>query len=127
MPIPIAPTPQERKSLPSRGLKTSTLRYLEEKKQRDQELWQPEAQNLWIVENKIYDLTPFIHKHPGGESWIRLTQGQDITEHFIVHHLREKEARQVLNKYYVGECKKKVTRFTFEEDGLYREIKRKAL
>ena len=66
-------------------------------------------------------------KHPGGESWIRLTKGQDITEHFIVHHLREEKVRQTLEKYYVGECKNKIQRFTFSEDGLYRTIKRKVL
>lgn len=41
----------------------------------------------WIVENKMYDLSQYVNNHPGGESWLRLTQGQDVTEHFIVHHL----------------------------------------
>lgn len=61
----------------------------------------------------MYDLSNFINKHPGGESWIRLTQGQDITEHFIVHHMNEKKARDLLPKYYIGDCPKKINRFTF--------------
>jgi cytochrome b involved in lipid metabolism len=55
---------------------------------RDCQLWGNDNTNLWIVENKLYDLTDFINKHPGGSSWLELTKGQDITEHFIVHHLR---------------------------------------
>ena len=100
---------------------------MKEKKDRDQKLWEPEVKDLWIVENKVYDLTKFAEKHPGGESWIRLTKGQDITEHFIVHHLNEDKARAVLNKYYVGECKNNVTRMSFEENGFYRTLKRRVL
>lgn len=58
-------------------------------------------------------MTSFISKHPGGSTWLQLTQGQDITEHFVVHHLREQKARDILKEYYVGECKKKNVRFTF--------------
>ena len=32
------------------------------------------AENLWRVHNKIYDLTDFIGKHPGGSNWIELTK-----------------------------------------------------
>ena len=32
-----------------------------------------------------------------------------------------------MNKYYVGECENKVTRFSFEENGLYRTVKRRVL
>ena len=53
-----------------------------------------------------------------------MTQGQDVTDFFIIHHLNEKKAREVLAKFYVGETKNKVSRYTFEEDGLYRTVKR---
>ena len=86
---------------------------MNEKKKRDQELWAVNKDKYWIVENKMYDLSQYINKHPGGESWLRLTQGQDVTEHFVVHHLNEKKARDVLAKYYVGDCPTNVTRFTF--------------
>lgn len=56
-----------------------------------------------------------------------MTQGQDVTDFFIVHHLNEKKAREVLNKYYVGEAPNKVSRFSYEEDGLYRTVKRELL
>lgn len=77
--------------MPTRGIKASTLIWMEEKVIRDSQLWNSEDTNLWIVENKLYDLNGFAH--PGGQAWIKLTKGQDITEHFVVHHLNEKKAR----------------------------------
>ena len=53
-----------------------------------------------------------------------MTQGQDVTDFFIIHHLNEQKARAVLEKFYVGDTPKQVRRFTFEEDGLYRTVKR---
>jgi cytochrome b involved in lipid metabolism len=52
-----------------------------------------ESSNYWIVENKYYDLTNFVDKHPGGSKWLTLTKGQDVTDLFIIHHLNEKGAR----------------------------------
>ena len=63
-------------------------------------------------------------KHPGGRRWLELTRGQDITELFIIHHLNENKARKVLDKFYVEDTKNKVERYTFEENGLYRTVKR---
>lgn len=56
-----------------------------------------------------------------------MTKGQDVTELFIVHHINEKKARDVLTKYYVGDTKNSVSRFSFEEQGLYRTVKRELL
>ena len=56
-----------------------------------------------------------------------MTQGQDVTDFFIIHHLNEQKARSVLEKFYVGDTPKQVRRFTFEEDGLYRTVKREML
>ena len=72
----------------------------------------------------MYDLTDFIDRHPGGKNWLTMTQGQDVTDFFIIHHLNEDKARKVLSKYYVGETKNQVARYSFEEDGLYRTVKR---
>ena len=80
---------------------------------RDCQLWDNDNTNLWIVENKLYDLSSFVQQHPGGSTWLELTKGQDITEHFIVQHLRENKAREVLKQYYVKDCTNKVVRFTF--------------
>lgn len=56
-----------------------------------------------------------------------MTKGQDITDHFIVHHIDEPKARKLLDKYYVGETKNKVARYSYAEDGLYRTIKKRVL
>lgn len=32
------------------------------------------AEELWRVHDKIYDLTDFIPKHPGGEYWLQVTK-----------------------------------------------------
>lgn len=37
----IVPTPQEMKTLPSRGLQTNTQIWMNEKADRDKELWEP--------------------------------------------------------------------------------------
>jgi cytochrome b involved in lipid metabolism len=80
-----------------------------------------------VIHNKQYDLTQFIPQHPGGEHWIENTRGQDITELFHTHHLNEAKATALLNKYYIADCKKSFTRFTFKPDGYYETLKRKLL
>lgn len=42
------------------------------------------AEGLWRIGNRLYDLEKFAKFHPGGEEWITLTQGTDITEIFEV-------------------------------------------
>ena len=100
---------------------------MQEKKERDAQLWGCDSSKYWIVEDKLYDLTPFLDKHPGGRNWLAMTQGQDVTDFFIVHHLNEKKAREVLNKYYVGDAPNSVSRYSYKEDGLYRTVKRELL
>ena len=43
---------------------------MEEKVIRDSQLWGNDNTNLWIIENKLYDLKEFIPKHPGGSTWL---------------------------------------------------------
>ncbi|KAI9006775.1 hypothetical protein DFJ74DRAFT_376490 [Hyaloraphidium curvatum] len=57
---------------------------------------------LFRVHNKLYDLSNF--EHPGGNVWLDMTRGQDITEHFEAHHLDIEKARAVLEKYYVRDA-----------------------
>ena len=42
------------------------------------------AENLWRIENGLYDLESWAKLHPGGNEWILLTKGTDITEAFEV-------------------------------------------
>ena len=113
--------------MPTRGLKGSPQIWLNEKQERDSELWGCDTSKYWVIENKLYDLSSYIDRHPGGRNWLTMTQGQDVTDFFIIHHLNEQKARSVLEKFYVRDTPKQVKRFTFEEDGLYRTVKREML
>lgn len=81
--------------------------------------------DLWRVHDRIYDLTPFIKNHPGGQEWLILTKGTDITEAFEAHHIKG-QAEYILEKYYVKEADTpRISPFTFKDDGFYRTLKRK--
>uniref|UniRef100_A0A6P7FSX8 Cytochrome b5-related protein n=1 Tax=Diabrotica virgifera virgifera TaxID=50390 RepID=A0A6P7FSX8_DIAVI len=109
------------KPIPSRGKGrvVTTHMWIKEKQIDDG------AEGLWRVHDKIYDLTDFIHKHPGGSDWLTLTKGTDITEAFEVHHLTE-FPNEILKKYFVKNAtSERNSPYTFEEDGLYRILKKK--
>ncbi|XP_032308880.1 cytochrome b5 isoform X2 [Drosophila ananassae] len=58
--------------------------------------------DLWlIIDNKVYDVTKFLHEHPGGEETLIDVAGRDGTKAFNdVGH--SSEARQILKKYFIG-------------------------
>jgi cytochrome b involved in lipid metabolism len=33
-----------------------------------------EAEGLWRIHDKLYDMTDFIDRHPGGRQWLILTK-----------------------------------------------------
>ncbi|CAG7828153.1 unnamed protein product [Allacma fusca] len=84
--------------------------------------------DLWRVHDKLYNLTPFIHKHPGGADWIELTRGTDITEAFeSAHMLNVGKVEKILDKYFVREASaRRNSPYTFKPDGFYQTLKRRA-
>lgn len=85
------------------------------------------AEGLWRVHDKLYDLTDFIHRHPGGAEWLQTTKGVDITEQFEINHLKGK-AEQILTKFYVRDAAKlRNYKITFDENGFYKTLKRKVV
>ncbi|KAK7214633.1 hypothetical protein V2G26_002636 [Clonostachys chloroleuca] len=45
--------------------------------------------DLWVViDNDVYDMTEFQHKHPGGYKVMRAVAGKDATKKFYKHHRR---------------------------------------
>jgi nitrate reductase (NAD(P)H) len=58
--------------------------------------------SAWIVvKNKVYDCTPYLKDHPGGDSSILIASGTDCTEDFeAVHSLN---AWEILEDYYIGD------------------------
>ena len=70
-----------------------------------------------IVRGKVYDVTPFVPRHPGGNMiWVKA--GGDCTQLFDSYHpLR---TRPLLEKYYVGELQRRTDDkdkiITYEDD-----------
>jgi len=60
-----------------------------------------DSEDCWvIIHNAIYDLTPFLTEHPGGEEVLLFWAGQDATEAFEdVGH--SSDARQMMERYRV--------------------------
>lgn len=97
----------------------NTYRWLDGKRIDDN------AEGLWRVHDKLYDLTDFVDRHPGGKSWLQITKGTDITEHFETHHIMPK-AEQLLKKFFIRDASQKRNyKFTYKDDGFYRTLKRR--
>ncbi|KAI9265001.1 cytochrome b5 [Phascolomyces articulosus] len=63
--------------------------------------------DLWmVIHNKVYNISSFVQEHPGGEEVLLDESGKDATEAFedIGH---SDEAREILEKYLVGELDEK--------------------
>ncbi|ORY92010.1 Oxidoreductase, molybdopterin-binding domain-containing protein, partial [Syncephalastrum racemosum] len=57
--------------------------------------------DCWIIVNdKVYDCTPFLKDHPGGASSILITGGTDTTEEFDAIH--SSKAQAMLEDYLIG-------------------------
>eukprot|EP00731_Ephydatia_muelleri_P023135 Em0015g718a len=52
------------------------------------------------VRGKVYDVSSFVSRHPGGVDQIMLGAGRDITQLFESYH--PSETYKILDKYYVG-------------------------
>ncbi|KAG5675236.1 hypothetical protein PVAND_005157 [Polypedilum vanderplanki] len=83
------------------------------------------AETLWRVHDKIYDLSNFIEHHPGGRNWLEMTKGTDITEAFETHHIHG-TAEVILENFYVGDAKlERNYKVTFHSDGFYKTLKKR--
>jgi len=58
--------------------------------------------SAWIiVHDKVYDCTPYLKSHPGGEASILMNAGTDTTEEFDAIH--SQKAQKLLEDYYIGD------------------------
>ncbi|CAG7816722.1 unnamed protein product [Allacma fusca] len=82
---------------------------------------------LWRVHDKLYDLTKFIDRHPGGSDWLSMTRGMDITELFENSHVIEiDKVEATLKKFFVQDAPHpRNSPYTFEPDGFYKTLKRR--
>ncbi|CDH57385.1 cytochrome b5 [Lichtheimia corymbifera JMRC:FSU:9682] len=60
-------------------------------------------EDLWmVIDGKVYDITPFVDEHPGGEEVLIDEGAKDATGPFEdVGH--SPDARDLLEKYYIGD------------------------
>jgi len=99
--------------------------WCKEKAQRESRVGGADRE-LWMVHGKWYDLNDYVASHPGGPDWLKLTRGQDITEAFEVHHLNMPKVQKVLKTMYVKDASKEyVGKYTWDENGFYRTVKRR--
>nr|XP_018907182.1 PREDICTED: cytochrome b5-related protein-like [Bemisia tabaci]XP_018907183.1 PREDICTED: cytochrome b5-related protein-like [Bemisia tabaci] len=83
-------------------------------------------QGLWRIHDKLYDLSKFIDKHPGGRQWLELSKGTDCTEAFESHHV-EGKAEAILPKFFVKTASTpRDVDYTFHADGFYKTLKTEA-
>lgn len=83
------------------------------------------AEGLWRIHDKLYDLKEFIERHPGGSEWLKITKGVDITEQFETHHITDK-AEKLLQNYFVRDAAlPRNYKITFHPDGFYKTLKRR--
>ncbi|CAM9158112.1 unnamed protein product [Discosporangium mesarthrocarpum] len=57
--------------------------------------------HLWRVHGTLYDLAPFVDRHPGGKAAINLGRGRDCTAMFESYHPFTNRHRSVLAKHAV--------------------------
>ncbi|KAA3681181.1 acyl-CoA 6-desaturase (Delta-6 desaturase), partial [Paragonimus westermani] len=58
----------------------------------------------WIViDNKVYDITKFQNRHPGGRKILGHFAGQDATEAFLAFHKKSSDVKKYLKPLYVGD------------------------
>ncbi|XP_039922336.1 acyl-CoA (8-3)-desaturase isoform X1 [Hirundo rustica] len=64
----------------------------------------PAPQERWLViDRKVYDISGFCRRHPGGSRVISHYAGQDATDPFIAFHLDKALVRKYMNPLLIGE------------------------
>lgn len=63
------------------------------------------AESCWVtVDGKVYDITGFLDKHPGGKEMLLLAAGRECTDLFNSYHwMRPDRPRKFLAAYEIGE------------------------
>ncbi|XP_032892054.1 fatty acid 2-hydroxylase [Amblyraja radiata] len=66
------------------------------------------AESCWIVhENRVYDVSAFIPRHPGGQQMLVQRAGRDVSRDMEgPPHRHSTNARRWLQQYYIGELRR---------------------
>ncbi|OZJ03834.1 hypothetical protein BZG36_04302 [Bifiguratus adelaidae] len=68
---------------------------------QDDSLSSQETTKFIIIDDKVYDVTEFIHEHPGGYKVLSTHLGKDATD--VFHAMHPASAYEVLANYYAGD------------------------
>lgn len=85
---------------------------------------------MWNIHGKEYDLTNFLHKHPGGKKILESCKGiHDLTPAFESYHAfcdRDK-IQKIMAKYEVVNDKSPIpnSKYTFDTNGFYKTLVRR--
>eukprot|EP00743_Colponemidia_sp_Colp-15_P003580 GILK01003862.1.p1 GENE.GILK01003862.1~~GILK01003862.1.p1 ORF type:complete len:537 (-),score=97.84 GILK01003862.1:229-1788(-) len=61
------------------------------------------ASSCWLVmSNRVYDVTEFLDRHPGGRDMLLISAGRDATTVFDAYHPFTDAPKQYLDKFYIG-------------------------
>lgn len=84
-----------------------------------------EPSKLWQIDDKYYDMEPYLAIHPGGRRFLEQTRGSDCTALFNSTHLHDKIPRATLKKFYVGDVEGYVPDYDWDGEGFYPTLKKR--
>jgi fatty acid desaturase/predicted heme/steroid binding protein len=118
----------EKEGLTYRGKKSSSSQQAQEEDELPSFTWQEvaehcTAESLWVaIHGKVYDITSFLDKHPGGYDALLIAAGRDATAAFDSYHPFTSKPQQMIGKYEIG----RLSTYEFppyqEDTGFYREL-----
>ncbi|KAI8882968.1 delta-6-fatty acid desaturase [Backusella circina FSU 941] len=82
------------------GVRTFTRDELHQINQRIKE-GDKEAQKYLIIDNKLYDVSEFVHEHPGGADVLLTHVGKDASD--VFHAMHPDSAYEILSNFYAGD------------------------
>ncbi|KAM6358917.1 acyl-CoA (8-3)-desaturase-like isoform 3-T3 [Alca torda] len=84
---------------PGRPLRRFTWEEIRERSGRGS----PPQERWLVIERKVYDISHFCRRHPGGSRVISHYAGQDATDPFIAFHLDKTLVRKYMSPLLIGE------------------------
>ena len=85
------------------------------------------AESCWVtLEGRVYDITPFLDRHPGGREILLLAAGRECTDLFRSYHWRaEERSRKYLADFDIGALVGPTEHPVFapDADGFYDDLK----
>ncbi|KAJ3387986.1 hypothetical protein HDU92_001701 [Lobulomyces angularis] len=84
-------------------------------------------ESCWVIyEDSVFDVTPFLEKHPGGVDLLLLGGGRDTTNLIPSYHWWTDKPQEILKKFKIGKLEGRNEFPSFPRDtGFYRDLTKK--